>query len=356
MKRSTMWRLGGAVLLALALGTAGAVPAQQSSKKTPSSQAGTKTGAPGQNQTSPFPASPPGDSMEMHVYAARYVAADELATLITNLYQQVAKNTPPVRVNVGVDARANRIIVAAAPAVWKELEPLLQKLDTNAPPRNDNQKMVTLSLKGIDDKEVLETSLQMLLHNNPDAKFTFTSPTSMLLYGDDKTVTAVSDLCDLLRGAMAGSKELDRAPKAPTAQPLQLRLLWLVDGAGKDAPGNPLAGELQTLLPVLERLGIQNPRVITNGLVNTTVGGTFKSSGFSSFDDGVKLEFSGKTRLVEKMPYVTLQLKLTPVGAREGGLANVETDIQAPFNHFVLLGMTPLGKATAIFVLQVSQP
>jgi hypothetical protein len=358
--KSNIWRLGGAALLTLSLGLVGVTAvAQQTSKKTPGVKEGAKTEVRGQRQIASQALSSE-VSAELHLIDARHMAADQLATLISSLYQTGPNQTePPVRVTV--DAPGNRLIIATSPAVWTELEALIRKLDVNSPElENNGRKMVTVSFKGIEDTAVLQRALDMLLQHNQKAKYTMVDGHSLLLYGDEKTIGAVRELCELLKVAVASSKESDHATK-PTALPLQVRLLWLVNGDAKDAPGAPLTGDLQALVPVLTRLGIQHPRVITNGLVNTTVGGVFMSTGKSSFGGGVKLDFSGKTRLVEKMPYVTLQLKLTREDAVPDGkpgieLANVETDFQAPFDHFVLLGMTPLHATTAVFVLQVSQP
>jgi hypothetical protein len=298
-------------------------------------------------------------SAELHLIDVRHIAADQLATLISNLYRPGPNQTEsPVRITV--DAPSNRLIIATSPVIWTELEALIRKLDVNSPElENNGRKMATVTFKGIEDTTVLQRALEMLLQHNQNAKYTMVDGHSLLLYGDEKTIGAVRELCELLKGALVNSKQSEHAAK-PTALPLQVRLLWLVDGDAKDAPGTPLTGDLQTLVPVLARLGIQHPRMITNGLVNTTVGGVFKSTGKSSFDGGVRLDFSGKTRLVEKMPYVSLQLKLIRDAAADGPpgneLANVETEFQAPFDHFVLLGMTPLHATTAVFVLQVSQP
>jgi type II secretory pathway component GspD/PulD (secretin) len=353
--RSTMGRVSGAALLMLSLALAGVTAvAQQNSIQQPSSKSGTKA-----ETRSRQPGESPGDSSALHLVDARHIAADQLATLISNLYRPGSGKTEP-QVRVTVDAPSNRLIIATSPAVWAELEPLIRKLDVNSPElENNSRKMATISFKGLENTNVLQSALDMLLQHNQNAKYTMVDNHSMLLYGDEKTIAAVRDLCELLKKTVASSKESDHAVLS-TALPLQVRLLWLVNGAGKDAPGTPLAGDLEALVPVLARLGIQHPRLITNGLIKTTVGGVFKSTGKSSFDGGVKLDFDGHTRLVEKMPYVNLQLKLTRDAAPDGkpgvALANIETDFQAPFNHFVLLGMTPLDSATAVFVLQITQP
>jgi hypothetical protein len=345
-----------ASMLALA-GTAGGAQQIQKQSKTDES-AKTKTAVKQSvKQRADEKASAPAEKVEIRVYAAQHTAADQLATMLGSIFDS---DTAPFRVTV--DDRNNRLVISAAASQWESLEEILKKLDVKAPPtEGETQRIVTLSLQGVtEDENWFQSTLNMLIPKNSNTKFTVDSGKNLLiLSGDDKTIEMVRALCDALKHGSENAKKT-AAVKETRVHPVQVRLLWLMDMDKKATNDAPLTGDLAKIVPVLNKLGINQPRIVSNCLVSTTMGGTFKTFGTTQLNNGpVRIDLSGRSRMVGNEPNLNVQLRIGSDApeVKEGlEFAKLDTEIQAPMSHFVILGMTPFQTGTSIFVIQLSEP
>ncbi len=296
---------------------------------------------------------------EVHIYPARFASAQELAAVVTQVFPQ-DPNTGRSPVRAMVDERTNRLVLSTYPAVWPEVEALLQKLDTASEEAKDAMKLETFTLEGLgDDQALLQNALTMILNNNTKAKYALDARGhALLVYGDERTIAEVRVLCNLLRETATSAKKKGVTKVTPAEEPnrpLQIRLLWLVD-APKGSEGEPLSGEVLKIKPVLDKLSIKNPRIISNCLVSTMTNlhVPFQCSGNSSLGP---ISMSGTCHLSGNMAKMSLALKVGGESPHPNlPSAHIETAVQTPLDHFLLLGMTPTTHSTFVFVLQVTQP
>jgi hypothetical protein len=172
----------------------------------------------------------------------------------------------------------------------------------------------------------------------------------------------------LVRGNEAEHKLLTKILKTinipqtgPILQPMQLRIVWLVDEklAGKDA--RDPAKNLEKVLKVLdEKLGVTNLKMAAQMLVTIDPArqGTFTANGTPQLQDGSNIELSAEAHIVSQVgpdPTIELSLRATQSGSRSGGqtLASLNTQVVAPAGHSIVVGMTPIQSADSVFILQV---
>ena len=145
----------------------------------------------------------------------------------------------------------------------------------------------------------------------------------------------------------------------PTA--CQVRVVWLIGpspGGGTTPPA-----DLKEVVDELAGIGIKDVRQVAHTVVNTHVGGEFRLHCSPTLNDvPLPLTVSGNVTQREGTPILSIEiLAERPVGtgAEEGTLGGVqplvdlETEIAAPFGHFVVLGVAPVEVATSAFVVQI---
>lgn len=305
---------------------------------------------PGEQKTSPR-AGQAEEEAKLEIIRARYVRAAELAPILSSILPVGNKINPLYR--LAVDDRANSLVVSAPPAVLKQVLDLVEQLDVRAAlGGDDGQKLVAFPLQNLKGDNTLTAALSMLLEKNPRAKYTFDpARNALLLYCDDKTQAEVSDLLKVLTAIAVVPKKATTPPEPLPA--MQVRVMWLVDEQGPEE----LAGDVTKVIPTLAKLGIKHPRVASNCLVNVK-SGSFQISGRSPFNGNSQIRVIGSCRLEGNTPLLKIDLRVDSEkkqGTPPVLLSTIETEIQAPFGHFVILGMTPSGETTSVFVVQVNQ-
>jgi hypothetical protein len=188
----------------------------------------------------------------------------------------------------------------------------------------------------------------------------------------------VSASPDVLSVVEAVIRNLDDRPTQEkpaqlAARPVQVRLVWLVSGLKeqRSAPGK----DLEPVVAELVQLGIADPRVVANALINVH-GGDFTLLGTPRLapDWPVRLELAGRLEWGQAdHPALRVDLAVRadqggPSGAKDAqgpprNLLNLASTIDAPYGQFVVLGAAPLaelasvsaplGELTSVFVLQV---
>jgi hypothetical protein len=286
------------------------------------------------------------------VVRLKYAQAADLAQVLANLLPPPPKDDQTALNRLVPDVQTNSLLIQASPTALKRILTLVEQLDIPASrPGDDGQRMMTFPLQKLAGDPALQAALSMMLEKNPKAKYTVDPRrNTLLLYGDDKVQAEVNDL---IKALLAISEAPRKAP-APVAPPMQIRVLWLVDEQG---PGE-LTGDVAKLVPVLAKLGIKHPRIASNCLVSVN-SGSFQVSGRSDFHGGALLRVSGNCRLENERPLLKVDLRVdrekSPGSPPAFSLSSIETEIHAPFGHFVVLGMTPTLDTTSVFVVQINE-
>src|SRR4029077_6556385 len=114
------------------------------------------------------------------------------------------------------------------------------------------------------------------------------------------------------------------------------------------------------VLSGLGKLGIDRPRLVSQTMVNGTVGTQFRAHGVAKLDGAAcRLTVSGRLSVKGDTPALEISLNASQPAARgtgETSLCELRTEITAPIGHFVVLGMTPMDAMTSVFVVQVLKP
>ncbi len=246
------------------------------------------------------------------ILARRFQKASEVAALISSVYKQGSMNGNESVANLRIvaDERTNSLLVAAPPALMKEVAALVEKLDVQTPnDRADEQKLMVFPLKGLpEDDRFLREALAVIIDKNAKAKYVLDARgNALIVYGDEKTRFLVEGLCGKLQNLEAMAKSSKPVAHLSPAPAMQIRVLWLVDSSNKEV-GGPLSGDVLSIGPALSKLGINHPRLLANCLVNNS-GGTFKSSGRADYgvrpripEIGRELQVGGQESRSEHRP------------------------------------------------------
>ena len=357
------WR-SGFIVLALACLVAGqpgqVFPQTKDSPATPGTQ---KASGPKNVKADQTPAPGATEKRELHIYEPRFAKANDLATLLVNLYRSTKQGDEPI-LQVTVDDTTNRLLFSASASHWHEIGELLSKIDVQTDEGAAlNLKLIPLGKGLAEDFASLQKVLNMLFANSPTVKYTLDQPRKLLiLQADAKIQAEVQNLCR----ALAEAHELAKARTgiAQVASTMQIRLLWLVDSEDKQ-DGAALTGDVLKIVPVLAKLGVEHPRLLSNSLVTSNGnngGSVFKSFGNAIFrgEGPTSVDLSGNCRPIDNnRVFLTVDLRINAEenakGEIVGGLAGVSTEIQAPLGHYVVLGMSPCYGKTSVFVVQVTQ-
>ena len=355
------WR-SGSVMLALGCLVAGQQGQVLPQAKDPLEASSGQKGAGSKNAVPAQTPSPAGEKRDLHIYEPKWAKANELASLLSNLYRARRGDAPLLQVTV--DEKTNRLFLSADAANWGEITALLAKIDVQTSAGGDGRSLEFIPLgRGLSgDYESLQNVLNMLFANNPTVKYSLVpSKNLLILNADEKARAEVQKLCI----ALAESREPARAPEsvARTLPTMQIRLLWLVDSqAQKD--GSALTGDVLKIVPVLAKLGVEHPRLLSNSLVtciaNVEPGFTTTGNAFFGGEAQAFVHFKGHCGIVDSN-HVALSVDLRinseedDTGKSVTGLAGITTEIQTPLGHYVVLGMTPSQGKTSVFVIQVTK-
>jgi hypothetical protein len=144
---------------------------------------------------------------------------------------------------------------------------------------------------------------------------------------------------------------------------LFVRVVWVIDGSTLRSNSPPLGGALESIKTELEQVGITDPRVAGQLIVRTGGARQFRAAGRAIVGGPCSLMTSGETRFVSG-GNVHLQIALNASSEKEGWTnpeegshiqLNLETEIQSPLGHLVILGAAPTGSATSAFVIQIRE-
>jgi hypothetical protein len=271
---------------------------------------------------------------EVQVFPLRFADARETAAMLGNFVPGVSWE--PIQ-------RSNSILVAGSREQLAKVKDFIAKVDVEgaeaaaAPPR-----MKILPLRHIEPDQYLEEAIKIALLGGSGGSFAVDRPRkSVFVTGGQGAIDAVASLL----------ASLD-TPAART-QDLQVRIVWLVSSGEAPAPPD----DLKEVLPALAKLGIDKPRLAAQTVVNTTPNAQFQAQGVTKI--GSSYQFSATGRLTDKPDAPELQVNIRAVESGNPGAVEIcalQTQIAAPPGHLVVLGVTPTGSMTSVFVVQVTRP
>jgi hypothetical protein len=280
----------------------------------------------------------------MSVFQVKHVQAAQLGRMIQEIWGGGTRHA----LRFSTDERTNTLVVVADPDDTAQVKRLVSAMDVNRGDYNKNElRSEVFSLKYIPADSNLEQELGVAISGSVKVD---AARKDVIVWGDEKAIQAVERM--LVR--------LDRPQaKLATAPDMQVRIVWLASGlTRKETPGPP--DDLKDVVAELNKLGIDNPRLVTQAIVTAQLGKQFRVEGLAGLDQPYRLSINGTVigggtgepnRL--QISVNATQATATPAPPFLNQIGRVETEITAPLGHSVVLGMTPTATSTSVFVVQI---
>jgi hypothetical protein len=301
------------------------------------------------------------DAGQFQVYQLRHIDVENAVRALESLFGLPGSTD----VRVDADPKNSRILVYAPLKVHVLIREALDRLD--APPDRDaGLEVKVFTLIHADAAIVAETVSELFEAGDLSIGVDPVS-NSVVAKGPEEALMVIEAL--LLRLDQSEGHEARRASSAT----FQVRVVWLVSGLEDQPPARP-ARELIEVFRELHEAGIEDVRQVGQAMVRTLAGGRFTIDSLPLLGKNpAELRVDGDLEDRDGTPHLDIQLSAKhlvcvacdsdmPEGAEEPvprrleyeRLVNLKTEITAPFGHYVVLGVTPVGKTTSIFVVQVT--
>jgi len=277
---------------------------------------------------------------EMRVFTLKHARGEELAETIEHaLGDQIDE------IRCTFDRGASALVVSAPEDGLRRVGELIAVLDVRSDSRRipDAQNVRIFSLKHAGPDDVMGDMLEMV----------FGERGSFAL--DENRRLVIVKAPDSLFPVVEGILETLDSPSAPQPERVRLRLVWLVSGLkleDEEAPEPP--EDLEDVVAELGKIGVAGLRLAAQTLAAAS-GGEFRVKATPMLRNRCRLMIEGEI-LEGPAPETRLRLELEAVEQtpdREVELCNLETTVTAPLGHPVVLGVTPMGRMTSVFVLQM---
>jgi hypothetical protein len=281
---------------------------------------------------------------EIQVLPLKHARASEAAQLLQQVFGAGQRGAS---VRVGIDERTNSLVVSGPVAKADEIKALIIQIDAPAAPagKTARPELRVFALQALEADGAVENALRLAIGRNTNARYTLDPQRKqVMVYADEATMNVVEALLS----------RMDRPAPALPPRDVQVRVIWLVNGVPQeDAPPPP--DDLKDTLPGLAKLGLDRPRLAAQALVNVTPHASFSAQGVAKLDGPCQFVVTGEYS--DKKDGPVLRLNIRAARRQNPGpsedVCNLQTEISAPPGHFVVLGMTPTGAMTSVFVVQV---
>jgi hypothetical protein len=278
---------------------------------------------------------------EVQILLLRHVRADEMVKVLKKIAPDVT---------VAAYERSNALIVTGLGQRVEKAQALVAKLDT---PDADNAaaepETRIFPLQGIEIDKGLEDSLRLIYSSPAVGNFAVDRQRKLVIAsGRENTLKLVAKLLT----------DLEQAARAPLTVDVRVRVVWLVSGVTReDAPPPP--DDLKEILPSLAKLGIDKPRLAAQAVVNAAAGARFQTKGTARLDTACQFAVTGRLGTGKGPAGMEVSIQATRERDRERApetICDLQTEVSTPPGHLVLLGVTPTGSTTSVFVVQVLPP
>ncbi len=305
-------------------------------------------------------------STEFRVFPLKHTSASEAAIVLGQLLRSGPGGgrgfgggfMPGAEETIIADSRTNSLIVRAVPAVLEQVASLIETLDQPQP-----TQVRVFTLQHIATAGTQETLARMLGDRVRIAVDEVGN--RVIAHGNAEQLDVVEALLMKLDESPAEQAE---APPAAAPQDFQVRVVWLVAGLNQPEAAAP-PPDLENVVKELEKMGVTGLETGAQVFVKTIEGEQFSVRGMAAIDGPCNLQVSGTCRRPtaksvhpalkpprsappQKQPLL-LQISIQARTEQGDDLANLETTITAPEEHSVVLGVSPVGSLTSVFVVQI---
>lgn len=291
----------------------------------------------------------PSPEGSVRVFSLKYANPDDLCRVLQNLPHDS-------QFRCSADNANRRMIIRATEGEWVSLEKLIEQTDVTrghaeAPP------VQVIPLKHQFSDDLLKEMVKVVGVN--DVKIAFDRERNAVI------ASGASDAIERLKAVLQRLDQTLGATTHPEVEqheatktvPFRIRLAWLTSSGGEEVPL-----DLRPVVEELTKIGTNVPFLVTQTVVQTNTGNAVVVARPTNTE--LRLECRrGKTK---DMFNITLQASSfsRPKASDPKGpplppmpfqpeIVNVQTELQVPFDHPIVLAVTPTQeKETSAFVLE----
>lgn len=285
------------------------------------------------------------------VVTLEHASCDDMARVLREMVPEA---------QVSFDPRTNAIIVKATDRYHRMVRSYIEQLDRPLDERPEQRRVEVIRFANTSLTPGIQRAL-IEMFGGRDVKISL---------DPDRNTVVIEAPGETLERVKALVQELDRRPeqssKTQTAAlgSYRVRIVWLVTGAADDAGGTAVPADLQPVVDELNKLGVKNLKIAAQMLTRVRMNQQFSVHATPTLNQRVQLESAG-TLLAHGNDRPELRIEVEarsespamnpqgPAVQRPETLAALRTTIDAPVGHFVVLGVTPIGAMTSVFVVQL---
>jgi hypothetical protein len=295
------------------------------------------------------------------VIALKYAKATQAVEVLSNLFVASGRGFGAAGQpeTIIADPRTNSLVVRAPDDVLQQVIEIVKQLDA---PQQAHALQV-FELRHTPASE-MHNALQQVA--GADVKIAVDAVGNrVIVQGDADTLQVIEALLMRIDQPPPDKEPADEPP--PAAEDVQVRLVWLVAGL-TDAPAGPPPADLENVVKELEKMGVTGLKTAAQVFIKTVPATPFNVSGSAVLDQSCSLEVSGmyaprrpgSPRAAPgagegkgAAPPAVLQISVKANPYQGQPLADLQTTITAPEGHSVVLGVSPVGELTSVFVVQM---
>jgi type II secretory pathway component GspD/PulD (secretin) len=280
-------------------------------------------------------------SAEYIVCHLKYVDAAEAVGIVEKLLP--AEVRP--RIRLVADSRTNSLLVSGRREDGLLVKRCLDLLDHDSPAQPPKeQQFKVFPLRNIAPDEGFEKGLATVFPQGANRFVVDHDRRSVIVSGDEECLRVTDKYLRLL----------DVPREKPPVSQVRVRIVWLANGLGNPQAAAP-PRDMKTVTDELATLGLNDLRTVSQSLINVTEGVKFNNDGVADLDVPCSLSIEG----VVESRLGTGKVLTFSINAfhrndpKPGPLCRLSSSIETSLNQLVVLGVTPTGTATSVFVIQV---
>ncbi len=285
---------------------------------------------------------PPSDATSIRIFQLKNARPGEVCETIHNLIDGA---------ECDFDDRTNSVIVTASSTAFLGVEQVVSSLDAAEPKvptqREPDEIVRVFPLSRLRPGDPMPHMLNSILGDR--GQWTVDEQRKQIVVRADPSV--MDQAANYIALIDQGTVE----PEGPPS--MRVRLVWLVSGV--DLERQPPV-DLADVVKELGSHGVEDLRLAAQTMVETVAGENFTLSAAPVLEQACTLDVHGEIQGGDPgRPKLRLQLQATqypaspPPGPPGRRLCRLETTVVAPLGHAVVLGVTPTGEMTSVFVLQI---
>lgn len=300
---------------------------------------------------------------DVRVFDLKYARAQDISEIISKVVGGL---------NCAVQPGANAFIVGGYPEKLKGVEDLVKRLDRETPePVNTGIKTRIFQLKYGPD-EAMQKALEAVLAAATNIRYPGQQQFNRFSMDAPRHTVVVTGTDEALQAAEQIINGLDEPPPPPEATEVtgaRVRIVWLVAGGVSMGASTAPPPDMREVIEELARIGVADLSLVAQTVVQAMPDQKFSTRCSFTLDNPIDLSIRGVlTDLPSGIPCLELSLNGKETVTRKidaGGpgpqsttaevkdICTLETTVVAEPGHAIVLGVTPIGTATSVFVVQV---